>query len=253
MLSVSLLIALSSNPVQAPTPYEEKIPGTVVSFRMIPLPAGEIEMGGKKHAIANVAISETEVTWDAYDIYAFQLDLPLDQRDKTELKTSRPSKPYGAPDRGFGHNGFPALGIHSNAAIKYCEWLSKKTGKKFRLATEAEWLYAARAGSPTLDGKIDDLAWHYDNTEQTMAVKKKKLNAWGFADMLGNVMEWTIGVDGKPVCRGGSYMDKPATINLDFRKPYDEEWQASDAHTPKSIWWLADGAQVGFRVACDLK
>lgn len=252
MLSISLLIATSIPSIQAPAPFEEKIPGTVVSFRMVPLPDGDVEIGDKRVAIKGLAVAEAETTWDIYDIYAYQLDLPLSERDKTADARSRPSKPYGAPDRGFGHAGFPALGIHSHAAIEFCKWLSKKTGKNYRLPTEAEWVYAAQAGVKTLPS-MNEVAWHFDNTDQTMPIKKKKPNAWGLYDLFGNVMEWTIGSDGKPVCLGGSVMEKASMMTFDWRKPHDEDWQADDAHTPKSQWWLANGWQVGFRVVCDLK
>lgn len=252
MLSLSLLITLAS-PLQAPAPFEVKIPGTVVSLNMVPIPDGAITLGGKSIQVKGIAVSDAEITWDSYDIYAYLLDVPAADRPKAFDAESRPSKPYGAPDRGFGHAGFPALGINSRGAMKFCEWLSQKTGRKFRLPTEAEWEYAARAGQAKLADRIDDVAWHYDNCEQPSAVKKKKPNAWGLYDTLGNVMEWTIGLDGVPVCCGGSYLDKPAKIGFDFRKLLDPDWQMDDAHTPKSRWWLSNGAQVGFRVVCELK
>jgi hypothetical protein len=260
MLQASLLIALSgaaSAPISdvrlsQEAAFEEKIPGTVVTFNMVPVPDGEIALGGKKVSVRKLAVAETEVTWDLYDIFAFRLDLPVDQRSVSADTESRPSKPYGAPDRGFGHAGFPALGIHHHAAQKFCQWLSEKTGRKYRLATEAEWEYAARAGQDKPNGKVDEIAWHYDNTEQTQAVKKKKPNPWGLYDTLGNVMEWTIGSDGVPVCKGGSYLEQPGQLSFDWRKLFDADWQLDDAHTPKSRWWLSNGPQVGLRVVCDL-
>jgi formylglycine-generating enzyme required for sulfatase activity len=253
MLSVSVFIALSTPARQAPAPFEDKLPGTVVSWKMIPVPDGNITVKGKEIEIKKLAAAEAETTWDMYDIYAYQLDLPVEERDKSADARSRPSKPYGAPDRGFGHAGFPALGIHSSAAQEFCKWLSKKTAKAYRLPTEAEWEYLARAGEKSNPTNLDDLAWHYDNTEQPQAVKKKKPNAWGIYDTFGNVMEWAIGLDGTPVCCGGSYQEKASQMTFDFRKLLDPDWQTDDAHSPKSHWWLSNGAQVGFRVVCDLK
>jgi formylglycine-generating enzyme required for sulfatase activity len=253
MLSISLFITLSTIPMQALPSFEEKIPGTVVSFRMIQVPDGRSAVGGKEVPVKGLAVAEAEVTWDLYDIYAFQLDLPPEDRDKTEDARSRPSKPYGAPDRGFGHAGFPALGIHHQAAMRFCEWLSKKTGKKYRLPTEAEWEYFARAGTADNPANIEEISWHYDNTEQTQAVKKKKPNAWGIYDTFGNVMEWVLTADGEPVCVGGSYLEKPKDMSFGWRKPFDPNWQADDAHSPKSKWWLSNGPQVGLRVVCELQ
>src|SRR5439155_730769 len=80
-------------------------------------------------------IGKTEVTWDEYDIWAFRLDLTPRERSSGVDATARPSRPYGAPDRGFGHHGYPALAMTYFAAQTYCAWLSVKTGKKYRLPT----------------------------------------------------------------------------------------------------------------------
>lgn len=230
--------------------FVEKIPNSTVSFKMIPLPPGEIVVSGVTSKVHDIWIAETETTWDLYDIYAFQLDAPARSGEAAPL--SSPSRPYGAPDRGFGHAGFPAIGIHINAANEFCKWLSTQTGRTYRLPTEAEWEYAARAGASSPPEKLEDVAWFWDNAaDQTQAVKTKQANPWGLHDMLGNATEWTIGADGVAVCRGGSFRDKRERIGFDTRQPFDPNWQSADAHTPKSQWWLSDGPHVGFRVVCE--
>lgn len=230
---------------------EVKIPGHLAAFQMVKLPEGRITIGGKEVAIEPVWMATTETTWDVFDIYAFRLDLTQEQQ-ATEVEAKvRPSKPYGAPDRGFGHSGFAALGMTDNSAQRFCEWLSKKTGKKFRLPTEAEWEYAARAGAVN-EPPLADVAWFWDNADDTThPVSKKKPNAWGLFDMLGNTWEWTIGNDGKPVVCGGSYAEKSNNVKFSARKHYDPKWQEADAHVPKSKWWLSDGPFIGMRVVCD--
>jgi len=237
-----------------------KIPGTTVSFEMVRIPAGKIEMPPKEPGgepvvveIKPIWVGRTELTFEAYDIFYMQLDLTEDQKAAGVDAESRPSKPYGAPDRGFGHDGYAAISVHSRGAIEFCNWLSKKTGKKYRLLTAAEWAYACRAGGPPvkLDREaLSEVAWFADNSdEQPHPVASKKPNAWGLYDMLGNVGEWVIGMDGKPMLAGGTWRDRAAQVHCGALVPYSIEWQFTDPQEPKSTWWLSDGPHVGFRIA----
>src|SRR5947207_15485993 len=108
-------------------PYLDSIPGTLVRFEMMPVPGDRPFWIGK-----------TEVTWDEYDVWAFRLDLTPQERSSGVDATARPSRPYGAPDRGFGHHGYPALAMTHFAAQTYFAWLSTKTGKRYRLPTRSE-------------------------------------------------------------------------------------------------------------------
>ena len=91
----------------------------------------------------------------------------------------------------------PVENVKWQDAIEFCEKLSERTGKKFRLPTEAEWEYACRAGKEARyffgnkEAKLRKYAWYWENSEKkTHPVGTKKPNRWGLYDMLGNVWEW---------------------------------------------------------------
>jgi formylglycine-generating enzyme required for sulfatase activity len=185
-------------------------------------------------------------------------------------------------DETYGHGrlGFPAICMTQHAAMEYCSWLSKKTGKAYRLPTEAEWEYACRAGSKTAysfgdDPKtLGDYAWFEGNSdEHTHKVATKKPNPWGLYDMHGNVMEWCIDHYGKDsyakfpadkatlgpvllptdkrfshVARGGSWTDPAGLLRSAARRGSDKTWIKKDPQRPQSIWWLTEMDVVGFRV-----
>ena len=94
-------------------------------------------------------------------------------------------------------------------------------GYRYRLPTEAEWEYAARAGNRQARyGEIEKIAWYGANSgDRTNSVGAKDPNAWGLYDMLGNVWEWVQDGYGKDarVKRGGSWVDLPLSIRASRR------------------------------------
>lgn len=142
----------------------------------------------------------------------------------------------------------PVIAISFQAAQRYTEWLSHKTGRHFRLPTEAEWEAACRAGAAH-PSDLNAVAWHAGNSGgRTHPLGKKRPNAWGIHDMLGNVAEWCSTPDGRGAVRGGSFRDEPRTVNARARAVFSRDWQATDPQMPKSRWWLSDAPFVGFRV-----
>jgi formylglycine-generating enzyme required for sulfatase activity len=283
--------------------YVETIPGTDLKFEMLPIPGGTFLMGSPADeakrrpdegpqvsvSIAPFWMAKCEVTWDEFDEYAFSYDIKRKQREKVDLSkqpatetaadaVTRSTKPYADMTFGFGHKDQPAICMTHHAAMEYCRWLSAKTGKTYRLPTEAEWEYACRAGTTTPysfeDGEIGDYAWSVDNAEKPMPIGKKKPNSWGLHDMHGNVSEWCIdfykpdayaefaklGTPAKGpvilptpkeyayVARGGSWDDDADKLRSASRIVSNLEWSVQDPQRPQSIWWHTDATFVGFRV-----
>ncbi len=148
--------------------YNEKIPGSTVSFDMVAIPGGTFNMGSpddeplrkkdegpvRKVIVSKFWMAKTEVTWDEY--LAFFRATGSQGRTEGQIVRNRDvdaisgaTPPWGAPDQGWGKGSHPAITMTWHAATVYCQWLSKITGKKYRLPTEAEWEYACRARTET--------------------------------------------------------------------------------------------------------
>jgi formylglycine-generating enzyme required for sulfatase activity len=247
---------------------------------------------GPQHevAIAPFWMGKHEVTWDEYDEFAFQMDLKRKQREAVDIAkqppgekeadaVSRPTPPYADETFGLGRRGQPVICITHHSAMEYCRWLSAKTGKVYRLPTEAEWEYACRAGTKTAysfgddPSKLQEYAWNVDNAEKPQPVGKKKPNPWGLHDMHGNVSEWCLDhyvadiysklASEKPargpvvlptakeypyVARGGSWDDDADRLRSAARLASNLEWSVQDPQRPQSIWWHTDATFVGFRI-----
>ncbi|MEX2218734.1 MAG: formylglycine-generating enzyme family protein [Phycisphaerales bacterium] len=273
--AVVSLCAAAPAPAQGtsplPPPIIQKLPGTTVTLTLVPIPAGPAEVpdpaapGGKRTIhVQPLFASTTEITWDLYDLYVFRLDEsePDADKDRPPDATSRPSKPYIPPDRGFGHAGYPAISMTFEGAEGFCQWLSARTGRRYRLPTEAEWEHMARAGAPAASpysagitpDTLPDHTWHSANSpDKTQPVATRKANPWGLHDLHGNAAEWVRAhaADGKPTTKGGSYRDDAGALAIAARAPQAPGWNASDPQFPKSQWWLADCTWVGFRVVLE--
>lgn len=250
----------SSRNAISPRTFKRTIPGTAVDYVMVYVPAGTVRMTNEDGEEVQVEvgpfwIGQHELSWDMYDVYVFNFDQPGEHPEADAV--SRPSRPYIPPDRGFGHAGYPAISMTTQGAEKFCEWLSKKTGRTYRVPTPAEWKYAALAGSegPYCFGddvaQLPEYAWFDENAEEkTQPSGQKKPNAWGICDMHGNVMEWVRTQDGWIAC-GGSWRQDAEGVTADATAEQDWEWNMTDPQIPKSPWWLSDASWVGMRLICE--
>ncbi|HBX47177.1 SUMF1/EgtB/PvdO family nonheme iron enzyme [Limibacterium fermenti] len=220
------------------TDFVEQIPGTAISFKMVAVPGGNFTMGSPEKepfhkpdeapqhpvTVNSFFMAEIETTWEQY--WAFYGSTMSEGRTPPETTYERnmqaldvdaisgPTPPFGFPDQGWGGDKRPAITMTHYAAEIFCLWLSKKSGKKYRLPTEAEWEYAARGGtaSPYFFGgnpkdfsdqgfwrkifpaKTDSISSYVIYTKNSRGRTQEpdvvKSNPFGLKNMLGNVMEY---------------------------------------------------------------
>jgi formylglycine-generating enzyme required for sulfatase activity len=166
-------------------------------------------------------------------------------------------RPY---DGGWGRGRQPVINVNWDDAQQYVAWLSRKTGKSYRLLSEAEWEYAAQAGSGreaavtpgANEANCDGCGSRWDD-KQTAPVGSFAANAFGLHDMLGNVWEWTA--DCWNESHAGAPPDGSARLwgNCSFRVLRGGSWLLYPVNTRSAyrLWFIA-GFRVyvnGFRVA----
>ncbi|HBV65716.1 MAG TPA: sulfatase-modifying factor protein [Rhodopirellula sp.] len=284
-------------------PYAEPLEHTDLTLAMVPIPGGKFIMGSDESepdrnqdegAPRDVEISpfwmgKFEVTWDQYDAWREEIDqlrrklmsIKAGPRDLAVDGVSKPTEEYTDMSFGMGKGDYPAICMTQHAARVFCQWLSAKTGRYYRLPTEAEWEYACRAGTKTAysfgddPAELGEYAWFFDNTDEAyQPVGKKKPNPWGLYDMHGNVAEWVLdqydagyysqsgnavdplNIPSKlypRVVRGGGWDDDPEMLRSAVRKGSSNDWKDQDPQIPRSIWYHTDALSVGFRVVRPFK
>ena len=226
---------------------------------MIVVSAGEFKMGspeteagrfaneGPQHDVAIArpfAVSKFDVTFDDWDACVSIGGCP------------------GVDDSTYGRETKPSINVSWIEAQKYVTWLARMTGKPYRLLTEAEWEYAARAGATTAYSWGEDIGAgnancmgcgsKWDKVE-TSPVGSFPPNAFGLYDMAGDVWQWvqdcnhqdyqnaptdgsawTGGDCNEHIVRGGSWLAKPPFLRSTFRGEFPTDERNSD---------------LGFRVA----
>ncbi len=180
------------SPVAAPRPFSDRLASGGRAPQMVALPGGEFLMGGTgaygadetpRHSVRvrPFALSTHEVTFAEYDRFA------------NATGRRKPSS------NGLDRKKYPVFNVSWDDALAYSKWLSKQTGKNYRLPSEAEWEYAARAGATT------SYWWGYDkgkgmahcfdcgtelNTSRPAKVGSYPPSPFGLYDTAGNLYEW---------------------------------------------------------------
>jgi formylglycine-generating enzyme required for sulfatase activity len=212
-------------------------PSTPTAFRdcdvcpeMVALPAGEFLMGSPKDEAGRIdveglprrvtiakpiAIGRFEVTVEQFQAFLDDTETPAGANCRRVLASAEMS--WGPSQESFRTPGYDVSGSHPVGCISwldaqaYVSWLRRRTGKPYRVPSEAEWEYAARAGTQTpfsfgddpsqlcAHGRISDLSspFRWRGTCRSdvegygpFEVGKLKPNPWGLFDMHGNVWEW---------------------------------------------------------------
>jgi cytochrome c nitrite reductase small subunit len=256
--------------------FTENIPGTDVDFNLIAIAGND--------SIPQFFMAETEVCWDEYKAFLSETESEgrsIDSPDVDAISGATP--PFGDPSQAWGMGKRPAITMTWHAAHTYCRWLSKKTGKHYRLPTRKEWIHACNANSKDeffFGGSAEDyrkkgfplnlfkqknttineyVIWKENSNNKTALPLSVKGNDLGLKNMLGNVKEFcsdTISINGKKehLIIGGSFksqLNELLPTYTDHTK--HDDWLITDPQIPKSIWWYSDCNDVGFRVVCEHK
>lgn len=223
-----------------------------IGLEFVLIPAGEFQIGrnrGPDSAGPTRSITTTDTVND------------LDERPVTQVKISndfymaRFEVTQGQWQTIMGENPSFNVSCGSDCPVEQVSWwdvqeflerLNEAEGVEdgYRLPTEAEWEYAARAGkSKDLYGDLNSIAWHSDNSEgRTQPIGQKEPNAFGLYDMIGNTWEWVHDWKGtypggavtdptgprtgqRRVVRGPGFTSLPKNCRVSSRLDYEPSWR----------------------------
>ena len=225
--------------------FQDELAGGGSGPVMVELPAANYLMGSAGNSLNFEERPQHPVDLPAYAIGKYEVRFA--EYDRFAQATGR-HLPY---DEGWGRDDRPAINVSWKDAVAYTRWLSEQTGHEYRLPSESEWEFAARAGTTTAfwwDGKTNgssancfDCGSRWDGTS-TAPVGSFPANSFGLYDTAGNVQEWAedcyhSGYQDAPsdgstwqasgctqrVVRGGSYTSPLDSVRSARRGQYDQD------------------------------
>jgi len=209
---------------------------------MVVIPAGTFCMGDIQGGGASHEQSVHQVSIDSFAMGRYEVTVA--EYDKFADATGR-AKPYANRE---GRGNQPVISVSWHDATAYAQWLSEQTGHQYRLPTEAEWEYAARAGTVTKYWWGNDIGSNNANCDSrcgdsyqlTAPVGSFAANPFGLFDTAGNVWEWTCSEYQDPyagkeqqcaqggsrlVLRGGSWLNRPIVMRSSYRYIFSDDFR----------------------------
>ena len=230
--------------------------------KMVTIPSGRFQMGSNNGDSDEKPIHEVRI--DSFKMQAHEVTWKLYQPCIDAGVCAKPDS------EGWGKGNRPVINVSWDDIQTYIQWLNQQTGERFRLPSEAQWEYAARAGTSTpfnTGNCITPSQANYDGNynykncpkgvyrEKTIEVGSFAPNAWGLYDMHGNVWEWVQD------CWNGSYRGAPSdgsawiTGNCDVRVLRGGSWYGKAVYLRAAIrgWNTASSRNYsyGFRLVQD--
>ena len=267
LLATGLLVSCGKEEKPIEPDYTAGADYTVTTFGlnmdMVYVEGGSFEMGATAEQWRDADSDEEPVrtvTLDSYHIGKYEVT--QGQWEAVMGTSLQEQRALSDNDYGIAGEGadYPMYYVSWKDAQEFCKRLSKKTGKKYVLPTEAQWEYAARGGEKSKGYKYsgsDDIAavaWYGGNSgDQTHRVGTKKANELGIYDMSGNVWEWCSDWYGT---YDESDTDNPqGPVNGSIRVHRGGSWNHYIAIRCRVAYRNSDGPEssgfdLGFRVAC---
>jgi formylglycine-generating enzyme required for sulfatase activity len=238
----------------SPQSFTETLPGNI-KLEMVKIDAGSFLMGSADN---DEIAFDSEKPQHRVNLQEFYLGkYPVTQEQYQVIMGTNPSK--------FKNNSKnPVENVSWNDVQTFCQKLSERTGKQYRLPSEAEWEYACRAGTQTRyyfgdsEKQLGEYAWYAENSgSKTHPVGQKKPNNWGLYDMSGNVWEccedgWYHNYNNAPT-DGSLWNDNHSQNRTRVRRGgswFGDPW---DCRSAFRLNFVTCDYYLGFRVACAVR